>query len=302
MHRKQAGEPDETGWMLAESTEGRFSVRMPINFNDFTVVETNPNAPAERTHTSRRPLERAGSRWWRRASSTARGRGGARSISPASRRARASAASRSACAAQGRARLRAVDFVLEAARPRWPYQRAVLLGSEVMMLTRRSAARARRGPRSQLAAGVLRIAAGRTPSDGAPCAGCCCIALSLPRSAAAQKQRFELDLGLVDIERVGHREYKLPPLPEADIAFGFKLTAPDGEKAAPPAQGDGAHHAGERARPGGIRRVRRAGQFHARGVDQAMVPLPARRREPGAGARRRLGNLCAPAQGRAATA
>lgn len=51
MHRQQAGEPDATGWMLAESTEGRFSVRMPIRFNDFTVVETNANAPAERTHT-----------------------------------------------------------------------------------------------------------------------------------------------------------------------------------------------------------------------------------------------------------
>ena len=51
MHRQQAGEPDASGWMLAESTEGRFSVRMPIRFNDFTVVETNANAPAERTHT-----------------------------------------------------------------------------------------------------------------------------------------------------------------------------------------------------------------------------------------------------------
>jgi hypothetical protein len=51
MHRKQAGEPDATGWMSAQSTEGRFSVRMPIRFNDFTVVETNVNAPAERTHT-----------------------------------------------------------------------------------------------------------------------------------------------------------------------------------------------------------------------------------------------------------
>lgn len=50
MHRKQAGEPDKSGWMLAASTEGRFSVRLPIKFNDFTVVEV-PEAPAERTHT-----------------------------------------------------------------------------------------------------------------------------------------------------------------------------------------------------------------------------------------------------------
>jgi hypothetical protein len=55
----------------------------------------------------------------------------------------------------------------------------------------------------------------------------CALALAAP--AAAQK-RFEVDLGLVDIERVGEREYKLPPLPETDIAFGFRLTAPDGEK------------------------------------------------------------------------
>jgi hypothetical protein len=46
--------------------------------------------------------------------------------------------------------------------------------------------------------------------------------------AAAQKDRFELDLGMVDIERTGHREYPLPALPEADIAFGFSLSAPDG--------------------------------------------------------------------------
>jgi hypothetical protein len=51
MHRKQAGEPDQSGWMLAASTEGRFSVRLPLKFNDFTVAEKNPDAPAARTHT-----------------------------------------------------------------------------------------------------------------------------------------------------------------------------------------------------------------------------------------------------------
>ena len=57
------------------------------------------------------------------------------------------------------------------------------------------------------------------------------LALSLPLSAAAQKQRFEMDLGLVDLERVGHQEYKLPALPEGEMAFGLKLTHPEGGKA-----------------------------------------------------------------------
>ena len=49
MHRFQAGEPDASGWMLATSTEGAFSVRMPIKFNDFTVDESDPNASVLRT-------------------------------------------------------------------------------------------------------------------------------------------------------------------------------------------------------------------------------------------------------------
>jgi hypothetical protein len=61
-----------------------------------------------------------------------------------------------------------------------------------------------------------------------PGRGALVLALLLAAPAAAQNQRFELDFGLVDIERTGEREYKLPPLPEADIAFGFKLTAPEG--------------------------------------------------------------------------
>ena len=55
------------------------------------------------------------------------------------------------------------------------------------------------------------------------------LALAMP-AAAQKKQRVEVDLGLVDIERVGHQEYKLPALPEGEIAFGLKLTAPDGDK------------------------------------------------------------------------
>jgi hypothetical protein len=50
MHRKQAGEPDKSGWMLAKSTGGRFSVHLPLKFNDFMVDEV-PEAPAARTHT-----------------------------------------------------------------------------------------------------------------------------------------------------------------------------------------------------------------------------------------------------------
>jgi hypothetical protein len=57
------------------------------------------------------------------------------------------------------------------------------------------------------------------------------LALSLPAAAAAQKPRFEMDLGLVDLERVGQQEYKLPALPEGEMAFGLKLTTPEGEKA-----------------------------------------------------------------------
>jgi hypothetical protein len=54
------------------------------------------------------------------------------------------------------------------------------------------------------------------------------LALAFVVPVFAQKNRFELDFGLVDIERTGEREYKLPALPEADIAFGFKLTAAEG--------------------------------------------------------------------------
>ena len=54
------------------------------------------------------------------------------------------------------------------------------------------------------------------------------LALALAAPAAGQNPRFEVELGLVDIERNGYREYKVPALPEGEIAFGFKLSAPDG--------------------------------------------------------------------------
>ena len=37
MHRQQAGEFNLDSWSIAQSTEGKFSVRMPVRFNDFTV-------------------------------------------------------------------------------------------------------------------------------------------------------------------------------------------------------------------------------------------------------------------------
>src|SRR5262245_14343524 len=52
MHRAQAGVVDPSGWTLAESTEGRFSVYLPMKFDDFTTVEAYP-APAARTYTVR---------------------------------------------------------------------------------------------------------------------------------------------------------------------------------------------------------------------------------------------------------
>ena len=45
MHRIQAGEPDASGWMVAASTKGGFSVRLPLKFNDFTIAESDPKAP-----------------------------------------------------------------------------------------------------------------------------------------------------------------------------------------------------------------------------------------------------------------
>lgn len=45
MHRLQAGEPDASGWMLAASTKGGFSVKLPLRFNDFAVADSDPASP-----------------------------------------------------------------------------------------------------------------------------------------------------------------------------------------------------------------------------------------------------------------
>ena len=50
MHRTQAGELDETGWADAKSTEGRFTVRMPMPFNDFTVLSGDKEDLARRLY------------------------------------------------------------------------------------------------------------------------------------------------------------------------------------------------------------------------------------------------------------
>jgi hypothetical protein len=50
MHRAGVASEDPSGWHLAVSTKGSFSVRMPIPFNDFTVLSTDPKTGAEVTH------------------------------------------------------------------------------------------------------------------------------------------------------------------------------------------------------------------------------------------------------------
>ena len=50
MHRAEVASKDPSGWHLAVSTKGSFSVRMPIPFNDFTVRSTNSKTGEEVTH------------------------------------------------------------------------------------------------------------------------------------------------------------------------------------------------------------------------------------------------------------
>jgi len=48
MHRSGAGQRDETGWTDAKSTEGKYSVRLPVVFNDFTMRDPSPNSVIDR--------------------------------------------------------------------------------------------------------------------------------------------------------------------------------------------------------------------------------------------------------------
>ena len=46
MHRSGAGQLDSTGWTDAKSTEGKFSVRLPGPFDDFTVKNSDETLQA----------------------------------------------------------------------------------------------------------------------------------------------------------------------------------------------------------------------------------------------------------------
>ena len=48
MHRSGAGQVDSTGWTDAKSTEGKFSVRLPAPFDDFTVKNSDEALQAGR--------------------------------------------------------------------------------------------------------------------------------------------------------------------------------------------------------------------------------------------------------------
>jgi len=51
MHRSSVNAIDKSGWQLAESSRGGFSVRMPIPFNDFSVRTSDPNIGDTVIHT-----------------------------------------------------------------------------------------------------------------------------------------------------------------------------------------------------------------------------------------------------------
>lgn len=50
MHRQMAGELDASGWTSADSTQGGFSVRIPLKFNDFTVASPPSNKQVAMTY------------------------------------------------------------------------------------------------------------------------------------------------------------------------------------------------------------------------------------------------------------
>ncbi len=51
MHRLQATTKDPSGWYIAVSTHGSFSVLIPIPFNDFTVTDDDSKFGIIKTHT-----------------------------------------------------------------------------------------------------------------------------------------------------------------------------------------------------------------------------------------------------------
>ena len=51
MHRIQAGSLDASGWTVAESSRGEFSVKMPCTFNDFSMDQSAANTPVIKSYT-----------------------------------------------------------------------------------------------------------------------------------------------------------------------------------------------------------------------------------------------------------
>ena len=50
VHRQMAGELDDSGWAVAKSTEGGFTVKTPGKFTDATAVASNPSASVAASH------------------------------------------------------------------------------------------------------------------------------------------------------------------------------------------------------------------------------------------------------------
>ena len=51
VHRQMVGELDESGWAIANSTGGAFSVKTPGKFSDYSSVATDPKSTIAETHT-----------------------------------------------------------------------------------------------------------------------------------------------------------------------------------------------------------------------------------------------------------
>lgn len=51
MHRLQAGVVDQSGWVLAESTQGAYSAKLPCIFNDFTMDDLTGKENVSQSYT-----------------------------------------------------------------------------------------------------------------------------------------------------------------------------------------------------------------------------------------------------------
>ncbi len=50
VHRDDAGELDADGWTLAKSTNGNYSVDLPMKFKDFTATHNDPKSPVAESY------------------------------------------------------------------------------------------------------------------------------------------------------------------------------------------------------------------------------------------------------------